>query len=72
MPDPIPDFSIGTTAIAAWPMPGLVMPIPTPAIRKPARSVVHSESGLTPCISSSPTPTSREPDSEQDPDRDPV
>ena len=44
IPDPIPDFSTGTTAIAAWPMPGLVMPMPMPATRKPASSVVQPES----------------------------
>ena len=72
IPDPIPDFSTGTTAIAAWPMPGLVIPMPTPATMNPASSAVHSESALTPCISSSPTPTGPRPTPEQDPDRDPV
>ena len=57
IPEPMPDFSTGTTAIAAWPMPGLVMPMPMPATRKPTSSVVQPESGETPCISSRPTPT---------------
>ena len=30
IPEPIPDFSTGTTAIAAWPIPGLVVPDPDP------------------------------------------
>ena len=61
IPEPIPDFSTGTTAIAAWPIPGLVMPMPMPATMKPTSSVVHSESGETPCISSSPSPTTASP-----------
>jgi len=41
IPEPIPDFSTGTTAIAAWPIPGFVVPIPIPARMKPTSSVVQ-------------------------------
>ena len=72
IPDPIPDFSTGTTAIAAWPIPGLVTPMPMPAIRKPTRSDVHSESARDSVHEEEPDPDQGQAGAEQEPDRDPV
>ena len=72
IPEPIPDFSTGTTAIAAWPIPGLVDADPDPGEdeagqqRRPARvrrDAVHQQQA---------DPDHGQPDAEQDPDRDPV
>ena len=72
IPEPIPDFSTGTTAIAAWPMPGLVMPMPMPATRKPASSVVQLRVGRDAVHQQQADPDHGEPGAEQDADRDPV
>ena len=57
IPDPMPAFCGGTTPIAVWAIPGFTMPIPAPANRNPARSVVQSSPSTTPCISSRAIPT---------------
>ena len=57
----MPDRAAGTTPSAVEAIDGFARPIPKPATMNPASSVVHSESGFAPRISSSPTPTSVNP-----------
>ena len=61
MPDAMPLCCGRTTPIAVEASGGLIRPIPMPDRMKPPSSVVHSESTLTPCISSRPPATSRSP-----------
>ena len=61
MPDAMPERRGSTTPIAAVASAGLVMPMPPPAIRKPASSAVQSSPGSTPRMSSRPMPTSASP-----------
>ena len=58
IPEPIPAFSTGTTAIAAWPMPGLVDADPDAGEEEARRAAPRRPSRRrAPCISNSPTPT---------------
>ena len=61
IPDAMPLRMGSTTPMAVEASGGLTSPIPTPQSRKPGSSVVHAESTVTPCMSSSPTPTSVRP-----------
>jgi len=61
VPDAIPARSGGTTATAVEASGGFVAPIPNPATMNPARSAVHAESVVTPCMSRSDAPTSESP-----------
>jgi hypothetical protein len=61
MPDAMPLCCGRTTPIAVDASGGLTMPMPVPARMKPASIVVHSESTVTPCMSSRPPATSSRP-----------
>ena len=61
MPDAIPLCSFGTTDTATSAITGLIRPMPTPEMTKPASSAVHSSVGSRPLMSSRPPPTSTRP-----------
>ena len=61
IPAPMPLRWGGTTPTAVDAITGFAIPMPTPASRNPGSSAVHSESAVSPPISSSAMPTSRRP-----------